>query len=167
MQDKVSLQEPENGTTRLLHQTIKDVGDRVEGMKFNTALAALMEIANHFSSLPTINIKHWEIFLRLLSPFAPHISEELWIGLGKSVLLCTQSWPIYDSSQIIKETLDIPVQVNGKLRQRIRLPQDATDEEIKAQALQAVATYTQGRNINRVIIARRSSNIIVNVVIGA
>jgi leucyl-tRNA synthetase len=166
MQDKVSLQEPENVTTHLLYQTIKDVGDRVEGMKFNTALAALMEIANHFSSLPTINIKHWEIFLRLLSPFAPHISEELWVGLGKSVLLCTQSWPIYDPSQIIKETLDIPVQVNGKLRQRIRLPQDATDEAVKAQALQAVTIYTQGRNISRVIIARRSSNMIVNVVIG-
>jgi leucyl-tRNA synthetase len=167
MQDKVSLQEPENGTTNLLHQTIKNVRDRVEGMKFNTALAALMEIANHFNSLPTINIKQWEIFLRLLSPFAPHISEELWVGLGKSALLCTQSWPIYDPTQIIKESLDIPVQVDGKLRQRIRLPQDATDEEIKAQALQAVAHYTQGRKIKTVIIVRRSTNIIVNVVIGA
>jgi leucyl-tRNA synthetase len=166
MQDKVRLQEPENETTHLLHQTIKDVGERVESMKFNTALAALMEMTNHFSSLPTIGSKHWEIFLMLLSPFAPHISEELWLGLGKSDLLCVQSWPKYDPVQIMKETVDIPVQVDGKLRQRIKVSQDATDEEIKAQALQAVAAYSQGRKINRVIIARRSSNIIVNVVIG-
>jgi leucyl-tRNA synthetase len=164
IQDKVSLQEPENETTHLLHQTIKDVGERVESMKFNTALAALMEMSNHFSSLQTVNIRHWEIFLGLLSPFAPHISEELWAGLGKPDLLCTQSWPAYEPSQIVNETLDIPVQVNGKLRRKIQLPQEATDEEIKAQALQAVATYTQGGNISRVIIARGGSSVIVNVV---
>lgn len=166
MRDKISIKEPEKETTQLLHKTIRDVGNRVERMKFNTALATLMEIANHFGSLPTINIKHWEIFLKLLSPFAPHISEELWMILGKSELLCTQSWPIFDRSQIIKETLYIPVQVNGKLRKRIELPQDATDNEVESQALQAVSAYIQDRSISRVILVRRSSNILVNVVTG-
>jgi leucyl-tRNA synthetase len=166
MQDRISVQEPTKETTRLLHQTIKDVGDRVEGMKFNTALAALMQVSNHFSSLAMISIEQWEIFLRLLSPFAPHISEELWAGLGKKNLLCMQSWPIHDPTQILRETRDVPVQVDGKLRQRIRVAQDATDEEINAHALQAVAVFTQGKSIRRVIIVRRASNIIVNVVIG-
>jgi leucyl-tRNA synthetase len=166
LRNKVGAQTSDNGTTRLLHQTIKDVGERVESMKFNTALAALMEMANHFNGLQAIDIGHWEVFLRLLSPFAPHICEELWAALGKPDLLCRQSWPIYDPAMIIKTTLDIPVQVNGKLRQRITLTLDSVDEEINAQALQAVIAYTQGKSISRVIIARKGSSIIVNVVIG-
>ena len=167
LQDKVSAQEAENETIRLMHRTIKEVGDRVEGMKFNTAMAAMMGIANHFSGLPSVSIKEWETFLRLLSPFAPHIGEELWSSLGKPTLLCTESWPIFDPSKIARETLDIPIQVDGKLRRRISLLQDTTDDEIKSEALQAVAVYVHGKSITRVVIARKGSSIMVNVVTGA
>ncbi len=164
MQDKVGLQEAEKETSILLQRTIKNAGDRVEKMKFNTALASLMEMANHFDSLQMVNTGHWEIFLRLLSPFAPHIGEELWAGLGKENLLCTGSWPVYDPSLIIQETQEIPVQVDGKLRRRITLTQNVTDEEIELQALEVVSSYTESRTIKRVIIARGKSSLIVNVV---
>ena len=167
MQDKVASRKPENETVRLLHQTIKNVGERIENMKFNTALAALMEMANHFNSLPVINIDHWEVLLRLLSPFAPHICEELWARLGKTDLLYSQSWPFYDPLLITLETVEIPVQINGKLRQRIEVAVDAADEQIKERALKAVEDYIQGVNVQRIIVARSSSNILVNVVTGA
>jgi leucyl-tRNA synthetase len=167
MQDKISSKAPESETVRFLHQITKNVGERIESMKFNTALAALMEMANHFNSLPMINIDHWGIFLRLLSPFAPHMCEELWERLGKTDLLCIRSWPIYDPLLITRDTVEIPVQVNGKLRQRIKLTQNTTDEEIKVQALKAVSSYTESRSIQRVIMVRGRSGVIVNVVIEA
>jgi leucyl-tRNA synthetase len=167
MQDKVGSKAPESETVRLLHKTIKDVGERIESMKFNTALAALMEMANHFNSLPTVSIDQWEVFLRLLSPFAPHICEELWEQLGKQDLLSTQSWPVYDPLMITRETVEIPVQVNGKLKQRIEATVDTADDQLKEQALEAVKDYIQGSNVQRIIVVRRSSNILVNVVTGA
>jgi leucyl-tRNA synthetase len=164
MQDKVAVKEPENETIHLVYRTTKDVAERIEMMKFNTALAALMEMINHFSRIPEIDIKHWEIFLSLLSPFAPHISEELWERLGKTDLLCSQPWPVYDHSHITKETLDIPIQVDGRLRRRLNMPLDATDKEIESQALLAVAAYIQSRSIRRIIIARKGSSMITNIV---
>ena len=166
LQEKVGSQEPENQTTLLLHRTIKDVGDRVEAMKFNTAVAALMEMANHFGRMPAVAAPQWEIFLKLLSPFAPHISEELWERLGKPGMVSAESWPDYIQSQITKETVQIPVQVDGKLRKRIALPQDATDSDIQGQALQTVAACVRNRSVKRVIIVRKNSGIMVNVVTG-
>ncbi len=164
LQDKIGFNESDSQTTRLLHRTIKDVGDRIETMKFNTAVSSLMKIANHFGGLDTVNIDQWEIFLKLLSPFAPHIGEELWEKLGKSDLLCTQSWPVYDASQVSREIREIPVQVNRKLRSRISLPENATDDEIREQALEAVSSYVQGKHVSRVIVVGGKSSRIVNIV---
>jgi leucyl-tRNA synthetase len=133
-------------------------------MKFNTALAALMELANHFSKLPEVPAQHWEILLRLLAPFAPHIGEELWQRLGKTDLLHSQPWPEYDNTYIAKDTVDIPIQVDGRLRQKMNILFDATDKEIESRAFQAVAGYYQGKEVKKVIIARRESSIMVNIV---
>ena len=80
-------------TARLLHQTIKQVGERVEAMKFNTAIAALMTLANQFGSQERIRKDHWQTFLTLLAPFAPHICEELWQTLGHDRSLAHEPWP--------------------------------------------------------------------------
>jgi leucyl-tRNA synthetase len=164
MQDKVGKGKPDIETTRLVHRTIRDAGDRLESMKFNTALAALMEMANYFSKLPEIPEQHWKIFLRLLAPFAPHVGEELWQRLGRTDLLCAQPWPEYDDTYIVKETMDIPVQVDGRLRRRMNIPSEVNEKEIESQALQAVAVYLQGKKVKKVIVARRESSILVNVV---
>ena len=164
LQDKINSTEPDSQTTGLLHRTIKDVGDRIETMKFNTAVSSLMEMANYFGGLDSVNVEQWEIFLKLLSPFAPYIGEELWAKLGKSDLLCTQMWPIYDASQVSGEIREIPVQVNGKLRTRISLSESATDAEIREQALEAVSSYIQQRPVIKVIVAGGKSSRIVNIV---
>jgi len=164
LQNKISYTEPDHQTTRLLHRTIRDVGDRVENMKFNTAVSSLMEMANHFGGLDSVNLEQWEIFLRLLAPFAPYISEELWEKLGKSDLLCTQFWPVYDASQVSGEIREVPVQVNGKLRSRISLSESATEDEIRKQALDAVSSYIQEEPVRRVIVAGGKSSKIVNIV---
>jgi leucyl-tRNA synthetase len=164
LREKVGYIEPDSQTTRLLHRTIKDVGERIENMKFNTAVSSLMAMSNHLSGLDSVNVEQWEIFLKLLSPFTPYIGEELWAKLGKSDLLCTQSWPVYDASQVSGEIREIPVQVNAKLRSKISMSESATDDEIREQALEAVSSYIQRRSVSRVIVAGGKLSRIVNVV---
>lgn len=164
LQGKISITVSDSQTTRLLQRTIKDVGDRIENMKFNTAVSSLMEMTNHLSGLDSVNIDQWETFLKLLSPFAPHIGEELWAKLGKSDLLCFQSWTAYDILLLNQETQEVPVQVNGKLRGKISLPEHATDDDIREQALKAVSSYIQERSVKRVIVAGGKSSRIVNIV---
>ncbi len=164
LQKKIGLCESDSKTTRLIHRTIKDVGERIENMKFNTAVSSLMEMANHFIGLDSVNKEHWEIFLKLLSPFAPHIGEELWATLGNSDLLCIQTWPVYDASQVSGEIREIPVQVNGKLRSRISLSESTSEDEIREQALEAVSSYIQEKHVSRVIVAGGKSSRIVNIV---
>ncbi len=125
-----------------------------------------MELANYFGGLSSINKEVWETFLKLLSPFASHVSEELWAHQGKTELLCSQPWPVYDPTLAEKETVEVPVQVNGKLRKRLLLSKSISDEEVKRQATEAVATYTEGQNILKIILIRRPSNILVNIVVG-
>jgi leucyl-tRNA synthetase len=153
VQDKVSFQEPENETSSLLHKTIKDVGDRVESMKFNTALASLMEMTNYFNSLQTVNITHWEMFLRLLSPFAPHISEELWQRLGHDYSIHNQSWPKWDEELAKDKEITLVVQVNGKLRDRIAVPASITEAQARQLVLerQRVKAYLEGKKIIKTI----------------
>lgn len=164
LQERVRPAEPDAEMNRLLHQTIKDVEERVEATRFNTAVAALMELANRFSMAIAINPEHWEVFLKLLAPFAPHIAEELWERHGKSSLLCGESWPRHDPSLILTNIVDVVVQVDGKLRNRISLAQDATDQELQTAAISVVRTYVQDRTITRIVVARRTSSILVNLV---
>ncbi|MBN2238424.1 MAG: leucine--tRNA ligase [Dehalococcoidales bacterium] len=166
MQEKVGPGTTEADTDRILHQAIKKVSERVETMKFNTALAALMEAVNHLNTLPVIDTGYWELFLKLLSPFAPHICEELWETLGKKDLVCRESWPVFDPQLVTVETVEIPVQVNGKLKCRINAATDADDEQIEEMALDAAKEQLRDRDIQKVIVVRRSGNILVNVVTG-
>jgi leucyl-tRNA synthetase len=165
LEDKVGPQSADRETSQILHQTIKEVSERVEILKFNTALAALMELANHFSGITVINNEVWKTFLKLLSPFAPHIGEELWAHLGISEMLCSQPWPVFDPAIAEKETIEVPVQVNGKLRKRLLLSKGLADEEVKAQAIEAAAAYTAGQKVLKIILIRRPSSILVNIVV--
>jgi len=154
MQDKVTADAPTNpALNRLVHQTIKRVGERLEAMKFNTAIAALMALANEFAVQEHIRRDHWEIFLLLLSPFAPHISEEMWQALGKSDLACQQPWPHYDPQQAKEEEVEIAVQVNGKVRGRVVVPSDASEEEVQTKALaqEAIQRHLAGKTIRKTI----------------
>ncbi|MFZ0427678.1 MAG: leucine--tRNA ligase [Acidobacteriota bacterium] len=166
LQEKVSWEASASAETgRIVHQTIKQVGERIESLKFNTAVAALMTLANHFSALQAMPRDHWQIFLRLLAPFTPHLAEELWARLGHAESVSLQPWPEFDPAQAAENEIEIPVQVNGKLRGRIRAEVEFPDDEIEALARLEVAGHLEGRQVRKVIVVRRGDRNLVNFVV--
>jgi leucyl-tRNA synthetase len=164
--DKVKGDAPSaEGTLRLLHQTIRDVSERTEAMKFNTALAALMTLSNHFGTLESIRRETFETFVLLLSPFAPHLCEELWERLGHGESLARHPWPAFDEALAAEEEVEIPVQVNGKLRGRLQVPPSIPEAEIRerALALENVKRYLDDRTVRKVIVAGGGK--LVNIVV--
>jgi leucyl-tRNA synthetase len=166
LQEKVVAGAPENAAAaRALHRTIQRVGERMEGTKFNTAIAALMELANEFWALERIRKDHWEIFVKLLAPFAPHIAEELWQRQGHDRTLARERWPEADPAWLREDETELPVQVDGKLRTRIRVAADAGRERIQEAALadERVRSALGGRAVKKVIIvAGRMVNIVAS-----
>ena len=122
-------------------------------MKYNTAIATLMALLNDFESATTVGKEQYVTFLKLLSPFAPHITEELWEMLGGEGFLSVSEWPVYDESKMIDETVEIGVQVNGKPKDAVELSLDDDEETAvaKAMALPKIANITAGKNIVKVI----------------
>ncbi|MHC5077617.1 MAG: leucine--tRNA ligase [Planctomycetota bacterium] len=163
--EKVSEDTPlHDPTERLIHQTIRDVSSRIEAMKFNTAIAALMSLANHFGTRETIRKEDFERFLLLFSPFAPHVCEELWERLGHETSLARHPWPSFDSATAAEEEIEVPVQVNGKLRGRVQVPASTPEEEIKQRALDLpnVKKHLEGFSVQKVIFAQgRLVNVVV------
>ena len=136
----------------LVHKTIKTVSDDIENMKFNTAIAALMTLTNQFYD-KGVNRAEFQTLLLLLSPFAPHIVEELWERFGLEGMACTSSWPAYDESKTIASEVTIAVQVGGKLKATVTVPmnsdQEAVLEVVKAEP--KIAKLMEGKNLVKVI----------------
>jgi leucyl-tRNA synthetase len=130
----VQDQEPTVEQRRVVHRTIKAVTGDIEQLSFNTAIARLMEFVNEMKQHEVRPRSCLETFVLLLSPFAPHISEELWRALGHTQSLAYETWPTFDPAAILEETLEIPVQVNGKLRGKIEVPREADAARIEAMA---------------------------------
>ncbi|MEK7531200.1 MAG: class I tRNA ligase family protein [Patescibacteria group bacterium] len=123
-----------SGLDTITHQTIKKVSDDIETFKFNTAVSQMMIWSNEADRAKRIPRAHYEAFLKLLAPFAPHITEELWHGLGHETSIHQESWPLYDPSQLEAEMVTIAVQVNGKLRGTILSARSAHQDEVIALA---------------------------------
>jgi leucyl-tRNA synthetase len=125
---------PTGEQTRVLHRTIQGVTQDIERLAFNTAIAKLMEFTNYFTKADRRPREAMEKFVLLLSPFAPHLAEELWQTLGHDGTLAYIPWPEYDEALTKEDTLEIPVQINGKLRARVSLPAEASGEDLEAAA---------------------------------
>ena len=119
---------------RELHKTIKAVTNDIEKLQFNTAIARMMEFINAAIKTDRIDRDVMETFVLVLSPFAPHLAEELWERLGHTNTLAYESWPTFDETLLVEDTIEIPVQVNGKLRGKVVLPRDADKDAIIAAA---------------------------------
>jgi leucyl-tRNA synthetase len=128
---------PDDALTRLLHQTIRKVTEDIEGMRFNTAISAMMVLTNELMKLEDVSAGVLEVLAKLLHPFAPHLGEELWEMLGHTPSIQNESWPTYDPALCEEDEVEVPVQINGKVRGRITLPKDATEEQALATARQA------------------------------
>lgn len=145
---------------RLVHQLIADMTERLENMRFNTAISAMMEFINEFSGkMPR---PAYEVLVQMLNPFAPHMTEEIWERLGHKEMLVFQPWPTYDSAKLVKTDMTIVVSVNGKRAADFQISVDATNEELTVAAKAAAARRLEGAEIVKTIIV---PNKLVNFVI--
>lgn len=150
--------------TAQLHRTIKKVTDDIEKLHFNTAIASMMEFVNAVQKKGELPQEQGELFLKLLSPFAPHIAEYLWKELGHEDSLGKQDWPTYDERLLVEEETVLAVQVNGKVRDKILLPADADEAAAKAKALESenVQKHLEGKEIKKAVYVQgRILNLIV------
>ncbi len=146
--------EPDDEQNRMLHRTIMAVTEDTARMDFNTAIARMMEFTNFFTRLPARPRSAMERLVLLLAPYAPHIAEELWEILGHEQTLAYEPWPTYDEALTKEDTIEIPVQVKGKLRGRIRVPAQATAEQMESAARTdpRVAEWIEGKEIVKVVV---------------
>jgi leucyl-tRNA synthetase len=134
---------------KIIHKTIKSVTEDLEKIKFNTALSKMMECMNELTSSNTLSRSEKSIIIKLLAPFAPHLTEELWETLGGSESVFNESWPEHDESMIVDNSMTIAIQVNGKLRGSIEVSIDATKDYILTQSkeLENIQKFTCGMSI--------------------
>lgn len=134
---------------RQMHRTIKKVGADIAGLRFNTAIAELIKLNNEMSKLPGVPRELAENFTLMLSPFAPHIAEEIWERLGHHKSLSRRPWPTADEAKLVEDSLELPVQVNGKLRGKVTVPADADDSAILSAARSAehVKPWVEGKTV--------------------
>jgi leucyl-tRNA synthetase len=139
---------------RILHKTIRAVTDDIERMAFNTAISRMMEFTNGMSDQEVRAKSVLEQFVLLLSPFAPHIAEELWFALGHTTTLAYEPWPVADPQWLIEDSVEVPVQVNGKLRARLVVPAGTTAEVLQAtaEADETVRRQLEGKTVVKVIV---------------
>jgi len=156
---------PTRDQQRLVHQTIAKVGEDIEAMRFNTAISALMELTNAMYKWPQVPRASAETLVLLLAPLAPHLAEELWQRLGHAESLAYHAWPVADPALLKADVLEIPVQVNGKVRGKISVPAEAQESEVIeiAKADSNVGKHLAGQSVKRAIYVRGR---IVNFVVG-
>jgi leucyl-tRNA synthetase len=151
-------------TEKLVHRTIKKVTEDIEGLRFNTAVSTMMIFSNHLQGLERVPKAALEALILCLSPFAPHLCESLWAELGHSSSLTHEPWPKFDPALCVDEVVEIPVQVNGKVRGRVTVARDAAEATVLELALNAAGVaphlggkapakvaYVPGRIINLIV----------------
>src|SRR5438067_3234234 len=126
--------EPTKAQQKITHATVKKVTEDIEGLAFNTAISQMMIFVNAFTNTEAIPVSAMRTFLVLLNPFAPHISSELWQQLKNPGAITEQTWPVYDENLLVEDEIEIVLQVNGKLRDRIKVPLHATNDQLDAAA---------------------------------
>ncbi len=149
---------------KILHKTIKKVTEDIESMSFNTSVSAFMVCVNELGSLKCNKKEILESLLILLAPFAPHITEELWMAMGNNGSIHNATWPTFNASYLVENSFNYPISINGKTRTQLEFPIDAGSEEIEAVVLQneVVLKWTEGKAPKKIIVVK---NRIVNIVI--
>ena len=149
---------------KLMHKTVKSVTADMENMSYNTAIAKLMELTNAIYKADKVNKTVMENFVLMLSPIAPHMMEELWQRLGHNDTLAYEKWPTFDENVLVENEADIVVQVMGKKRATVKVPVDATQDEVLqiATSESHVKGFVDGKQIVKVIyVPKRLLNIVV------
>ena len=148
----------------IMHKTIKKVSHDYENLKYNTAISSLMELVNSFNHKGSLTRRELKTFLLLLNPVAPHITEDMWVELGYEGMLNQGDWPVYDEEKTIEDFIEMPVQVNGKLKGTITISRTAVVAEAKEKALaeKNIANSIDGKNIiKEIYVPGKIFNIVV------
>ncbi|MEO0475131.1 MAG: class I tRNA ligase family protein [Planctomycetota bacterium] len=156
---------PSEELDRKVHATVKRATESMEAMQFNVAIAAMIELNNELVKQDAPPRHAVETLVQLLGPIAPHFAEEIWSKLGHEQYLADADWPTWDEAKLVEDTIEMPVQVNGKLRGKINVPADADQDAIEATAKEDenVAEHLAGKTIRKVIVIKgRLINIVVN-----
>ena len=162
--DFVSDGEDNKELDKHVHKLIKKVTDDIDSMKFNTAIAAMMSCVNTVYEIGKISKNQLSILTKLLSPFAPHLAEEVYEALGNTELVSLAKWPEYDESKTVDDFVEMPVQVNGKVRSVIKLAVNAGKEEIlkTAYADEKIAAAVDGKSVIKdIVVPGKIINIVV------
>ena len=160
---KVQNKENKN-LEKVYNYTVKKVTNDYENMYFNTAISQMMIFVNAATKEDTIPQEYAEGFVKLLSPVAPHISEEIWCRLGHNDTITYEAWPTYDEAKLVEDTVEIPVQINGKVRATVEIPVESTEEEVKniVHENANIQTQLEGKNVVKEIYVK---NKIYNIVV--
>jgi leucyl-tRNA synthetase len=151
-------------TRKWVHRTIKKVTLDIEALRFNTAISAMMVLTNHLMTLKPPPRTAVEVLVRLISPFAPHLAEELWSALAHPPPIVDHEWPGYDEALTVDEVIELAVQVNGRVRGRIELPRDADSQRAQQLAVADpnVKKHMAGKTLKKFIyVPGRIANLIV------
>ncbi|MDF2378620.1 MAG: leucine--tRNA ligase [Candidatus Gracilibacteria bacterium] len=151
-------------TLKVTHQTLKKVTHDIEDFKFNTAISQMMIMVNHLQKLEEVPRESLEILLICLHPYAPHLTEEVWERLGHQEMIMTEEWPIYDDSLAKEDTIQMPVQVNGKVRGTMEVSPDISEKDAleMAKENENVQKYLEGKElVKELYVPGRIVNLVV------
>ena len=148
----------------MMHKAIKKVSNDIEEMKFNTSVSTFMTMVNEFTKAKHINKAEYKTFLQLLNPFAPHMTEEIWSELGEEKEISQTPWPTYDEAKTIDDEIEIPVQINGKLKATVVVAKDADEETVTktVEENETISKLTEGKTIiKKIYVKGKIFNIVV------
>ncbi len=160
-QEKTISNDNNHELDKVYHQTVKKVSEDFESLNFNTAISQMMIFINALSKANSFYKEYAEGFVKLLNPICPFITEELWQELGHNETITYQSWPQYDEKYLTEDTVEIPIQVNGKLRGKVSVDKNASQEEITQKALQEVSEFVAGGYKKVIYVPGRIFNIVL------
>ena len=143
-----------------MHQTIKKVSSDYENLKFNTGIAAMMALINEFYRKNAVTRGEYKTLLALLNPVAPHITEEIWQAIGEKGRLYIQGWPEFDEAKTVESTIEIAVQINGKVRGTMKIGKDDPKEDIITRAKEMMAEKLTGTIVKEIYVPGRLVNIV-------
>jgi len=144
-----------------MHRTIKKVSGDFETLKFNTAIAAMMALINEFYKKNAVTKAEYKTLLCLLNPVAPHITEELWQRIGESGFVYQQKWPEFDEAKTVDDTIELPIQVNGKMRGTVSVSRNASKEEVLSAAKEVIAGKISGDIVKEIYVPGKIVNLVI------
>jgi leucyl-tRNA synthetase len=160
---KIQEGEEASSLEKVYHQTVKKVTEDMEGIRFNTAISQLMVFINESYKSTVLPKSYMEGFVKLLSPIAPHLAEELWEKLGHTGTISYEAWPAFDEAKLVDDEVEIVVQVNGKVKAKLMVPNDATKEALEQIAMGEIQDQIEGKTVRKVIaVPGKLVNIVAN-----